>query len=104
MRNAQIDENKVERQAEKRQMFHMGLFLHFTIYVVVNVIIWAVWLLIPNKGADFPAVPVIITGAWGVVLIAHALIVGVSHTPRQVANDEIKREVQQEKLEDRKPN
>ena len=99
MNNAHIDKQKVEHQVEKRQMFHVGLFLHFTAYVVVNVVMWGIWLLIPNKGTALPSVPLIITGAWAVILIAHALIVSVSHSPRQVGQDEIKREVQKEELD-----
>jgi len=101
MRNAQVHKDQIERQVDKRQMFHVGLFLHFTAFVVVNVIVWAVWLLLPNKGDGLPAVPLVITGAWAVMLIAHALIVSVSHSPRQVGQDEIKREVQKERLENR---
>ena len=101
MRNVPIQEEKVERQVEKREMFHVGLFLHFTAYVIVNVIIWAVWLVLPNRGDSLPAIPLIITGAWAVILIAHALIVSVSHSPRQAGRDEIKREVQEDRLENR---
>jgi len=96
---AHINENKVEHQAKKRQRFHVGLFLHFTVYVVVNVILWAVWLLIPDKGNGIPALPLIVTGAWTVMLIVHALILAVSHSPQQVAHDEVQRQV-----EDHRPN
>lgn len=101
MRNAHIDSNRVEQQVEKRQMFHVGLFMHFTVYVVLNVIVWAIWILIPNKGDSFPVLPLIITAGWTVVLLVHAFIVTVAHSPRQVRHDEIKREVQKQKLEDR---
>jgi hypothetical protein len=99
MRNTHIDNTRVEQQVEKRQMFHMGLFLHFATYVVINVIVWAIWLLIPNKGDSFPIFPLIVTGAWTVVLLVHAFIVTVAHNPRQVRHDEIKREVQKQRLE-----
>ena len=100
MRNAHIDTNRVEQQVEKRQMFHIGLFLHFAVYVVVNLIVWAFWVLIPNKGDSFPVFPLIVTGAWTVVLLVHAFIVTVAHSPKQIRYDEIKREVQKQRLED----
>src|SRR5579871_4787803 len=98
MRNVQIDQTSVQHQEEKRRIFHVGLFLHFTVYVIVNVILWAIWLLIPDKSSSFPAIPLIVTGAWTVILIVHALIISVSHTPAQVAHDEVKREVQKQQL------
>jgi hypothetical protein len=65
------------------------------------VIVWAIWLLIPNKGDSFPVLPLIITGAWTVVLLVHAFIVTIAHSPRQAGRDEIKREVQEQRLKDR---
>ena len=99
MNNTHIDSNKVEHQVEKRQKFHMGVLLHFSVFVVVNLIVWAIWLLIPNKADSFPAIPLIITGAWTVILIVHSVLVGVSHSPGEVRHDEIKREVQKEHIE-----
>ena len=96
MSNVQIDTNKVDRQVEKRQKFHVGLFMHFTVFVVVNVIVWLVWFLMANKAGSYPTVPFIITGAWAVVLVVHGLIVAVAHKPHEVAQDEIKREIQQQ--------
>ena len=91
MSNTPIDHNIVQEAVDKRRQFKRGVYTHFAIFAVVNIIVWAAWALGP-KDNSVPFIPIIITGAWAVVLICHAAFVFFSHQPSEVRRDEIKRQ------------
>ncbi len=97
MPDIRINPTEVQRQGERRLSFRAGLVIHAAVYVIVNVILWLVWVIIP-KDPTLPPLPLVITLGWLVVLIVHAAIVLVSHSPRQVERDEIKREIKEQQL------
>ena len=94
MSTVQINPNKVYHEGSKRKGFRMIVMIHALVFVLSNMLIWLLWLAIPHDANAFP-VPIVITGGWLVVLVAHAIIVLVSHTPSEVQRDEIKRQMQQ---------
>ena len=97
MSNIDINNEQVHRAGEKRLDYRLGVIRHAIVYLIVNVLIWLVWPLIPKDPATLNW-PLIISGGWFVVLIVHMLIVFVSNNPRQVRQQEIKREVQEQQL------
>ena len=97
MSNVDINNEQVQRAGEMRQDFRLGVIRHAVVYLVVNVLIWLIWPLIPKDPATLNW-PLIISGAWLVVLVVHILIVFVSNNPRQVRQQEVKREVQEHQL------
>jgi hypothetical protein len=97
MADLRVNPQEVEHEEEKREEFRFGVGKHFITYLAVNALIWVIWALIPKAPDTFPW-PWVITGGWGVVWLVHAIIVFFSHSPREVAHDEVKREVQEQHL------
>ena len=62
----QSDE-ELMRAARKRAEEKVGFYIHFTIYVVVNLFLVAVWWF---AGAGFPW-SLFVLGFWGIGLVAH---------------------------------
>src|SRR5260370_42416046 len=89
--------DEVQRQGKRGLSFRPGLVIPAGVYVIGNVILGLVWAIIP-KAPTVPPLPLAITLGWLVVLIVHAAIVLVSHSPRQVERDEIKREIKEQQL------
>lgn len=97
MSNLQIDHSKVQDVADTRRTYRNAVYVHFIIFAVVNILIWGAWALGPKDGS-VPYVPIIITGAWAIILIAHSAFVLLSHRPHQAAVDEINRQVDKAEL------
>lgn len=97
MSNMPIDRQEVKEAAATRRTFWIGVYRHFLVYLAVNVLIWLLWLLIPNMQA-LPPIPWVITGGWTIILLVHALIVFLSHNPRQAAQAEVQRQVQEKQV------
>ena len=98
MPDIRINPNEVQRQGERRLSFRAGLVIHAAAYMIVNVILWLVWALAP-RSATLTGLLLVITFGWLVVLIVHAAIVLLSHSPRQAAHDEVRREVKEQQLQ-----
>jgi hypothetical protein len=45
---------------------------HLTIFIVVNMVLWAIWLL--NNAFDFNSLPLYISVIWSVILVIHYLV------------------------------
>ena len=97
MPNIQVNPNQVQQEGEKRASFRVGFATHVVVYVIVNAILWLLWALGLISTNLLPIIAVITLG-WLVALIAHAAIVLTSHSPRQVRQDEVKREVKEQQL------
>ena len=69
MSNETLSSHDIERLAHKRAGARMGLYVHTTVYVLVNLGLWAIALLSGRHWAIFP------TLVWGLGLLIHAAIV-----------------------------
>jgi hypothetical protein len=45
---------------------------HLTIFIVANMVLWAIWLL--NNAFDFNSLPLYISVIWSVILVIHYLV------------------------------
>jgi hypothetical protein len=93
MSDIHVDRDKVRSEITKRQDYWSSVYRHFLLWVAVNVVLWAVWIALP-KDPSWPPIPVIVTGAWAVMLFVHAMIVFMAHKPYEVGRDEIDKQVQ----------
>ena len=69
MSNETLSSHDIERLAHKRAGARMGLYVHATVYVLVNLGLWTIALLSGRHWAIFP------TLGWGLGLLIHAAIV-----------------------------
>jgi hypothetical protein len=97
MSNVQIDQGEVHHEVEKRKSFWAGVFRHFAVFLVINVIVWPLWTVLVKDPSAFP-VPLVITGGWAIVLLVHAIIVFASHKPSEVAQDEVERQAKDQQV------
>lgn len=74
----------IRRRVEKRFKARQELQIHFAAYVIVNVMLWIVYLALAGgvqfpgmsggelEGMNFPA-PILVTLGWGIGMIAHVI-------------------------------
>ncbi len=62
-------ETDIRRKLEEKYEERLGLIVHLVAYLIVNLMLWAIYLL--GAGA-FPW-PLFVTGGWGIGLISHFL-------------------------------
>src|SRR5579859_5497531 len=78
MSNDQIDYEAIRQRAEKRVKARAELVLHLSIYLIVNLMLWALWFIGTNvldwPGREFPW-PILVTLMWGVGLAIHGAYV-----------------------------
>ena len=78
MSNDQIDYEAIRQRAEKRAKARAELVLHFSIYLIVNLILWALWIIGANAFHSwvmaFPW-PILVTLIWGVAVAIHGAYV-----------------------------
>jgi 2TM domain-containing protein len=65
----QDDEKRIRHQIEKRYEDRQGLIIHASIFVLVNLAIWLIWLF---TMPEFPFA-LIVTLGWGSGMLAHFL-------------------------------
>jgi hypothetical protein len=97
MSNIQIDRSEVRNEVEKRQNFWAGVYRHFGVFAIANVLVWVLWPVFVKDPNAFP-VPLVVTGGWAIVLLVHAIIVFTSHKPTEVAQDEIERQAKEQQV------
>ena len=78
-------DEELMRIARKRAEDKMGFYTHFTIYVVVNLVLVLVWWF---TGAGFPWF-IFVLVFWGIGIVAHggSVFVGTGMTDRMVARE-----------------
>src|SRR5258708_3339421 len=78
MSNDKIDYEAIRQRAEKRVRQRIEFVQHLSIYVIVNLILWALWFIAKNAFQAelllFPW-PILVTLGWGVGLAAHGIVV-----------------------------
>ena len=78
MSNNQIDYDEIRQRAEKRVQARAELVLHLAIYLIVNLILWALWFIGLNAlhwaVLEFPW-PILVTLGWGIGLAIHGVVV-----------------------------
>src|SRR5437868_1358147 len=78
MSNDQIDYEAIRQRAEKRVRQRIEFVQHLSIYVIVNLILWALWFIGANAlhswVMEFPW-PILVTLIWGVALAIHGAVV-----------------------------
>jgi len=63
------DDQELRKKAEKRAEEKIGFYVHFSIYLLVNILLYAIWWI--NNGSDTHPWPIWTTVGWGIGLIAH---------------------------------
>ncbi len=66
------DDEALRRKAERRVKERMGLAWHAASYLIVNVFLWAIWLIIGLSSDEWYPWPVWATLGWGIGLAFHA--------------------------------
>ncbi len=69
MNHETLSAAEIDRLAHKRAGAHMGLLVHATVYLLVNLLLWGIALASGRHWAIFP------TLGWGLGLAIHAAIV-----------------------------
>ena len=68
------DEANLRAIARDRVAQRRGFQIDLLLYVIINVALWALWLLLwPEDYSSFPW-PILVTGGWGIGLIAHGVL------------------------------
>ncbi len=65
----QMSEEELYRQAEKRVEEKKGFYIHFTVYIAVNIMLVIIWAV---TGAGFPWF-IFPLGGWGIGILFHFL-------------------------------
>ena len=66
----QMSEDEIYKQAKKRVEAKKGFFIHFTVYIVVNIILVLIWAFAAGGGFPWFIFPL---GGWGIGLLFHFL-------------------------------
>ena len=65
-----MSEEQIHEQAKKRVEEKKGFFIHFTVYIVVNIMLVLIWVFAVGEG--FPWF-IIVLGGWGIGILFHFL-------------------------------
>lgn len=79
------DERAVARKHLQDKRDFMG---HLGAYVMVNAIVWAIWLM---GGGGYPW-PIWVTIPWGIGIVSHAI--SVYRPPKPITEEDVDREVE----------
>jgi hypothetical protein len=64
-------DEELRKKAKKRAEEKMGFYTHFTIYILVNLLLYAIWWI--NHGPSTHPWPIWATLGWGIGIVAHFL-------------------------------
>src|SRR5260370_15044806 len=101
MSNDQIDYEAIRQRAEKRVRQRIEFVQHLSIYVIINLILWALWFIGANAlhwpAMNFPW-PILVTLIWGVALAIHGAVVYTQTNmmdaiPQTAIQQEVEREM-----------
>jgi len=66
----QMSEDEIYEQAKKRVEEKKGFYIHFTVYVVVNIMLVLIWAFVAGRGFPWFIFPL---GGWGIGILFHFL-------------------------------
>ena len=66
----QMSEDEIYKQAKKRVEEKKGFFIHFTVYIVVNIMLVLIWAFAAGGGFPWFIFPL---GGWGIGILFHFL-------------------------------
>jgi len=72
-----MSEEQIYEQAKKRVEDKKGFFIHFIVYIVVNIMLVLIWAFAADRGFPWFIFPL---GGWGIGLLFHFLGVFVFET------------------------
>ena len=62
-------EEELRKKAKKRAEEKIGFYTHFAIYIMVNILLYAIWWI--NHGPGTHPWPIWATIGWGIGIVAH---------------------------------
>ena len=87
----EISEEELYREARKRVEEKKGFFIHFTVYIMVNILLVIIWAFPAGGGYPWFLWPL---GGWGIGILFHFLGVFVFSRPSNWERREIEKEVE----------
>jgi lysylphosphatidylglycerol synthetase-like protein (DUF2156 family) len=63
-----------KNQIQKLVKLFTTFSAHLSIFLIVNAVLWAVWLLILNRPFDFTSWPLYVSSSWLAILVIHFLV------------------------------
>jgi len=94
--SAQMSEEKIYEEARKRVEEKKGFFIHFAVYIIVNILLVLIW---ATTGAGSPPWFIYPLGGWGIGILFHFLGVFVFSRRTGWERKEIEKEVERLKKE-----
>jgi len=94
----QLSEEQIYEQAKKRVEEKKGFFIHFTVYIVVNIMLVLIWAFAAGGGFPWFIFPL---GGWGIGILFHFL--GVFVFGRKSDGAAIEKEAEKIRKEQRLP-
>jgi len=91
-----MSEEQIYEQAKKRVEAKKGFFIHFTVYIVVNIMLVLIWAFAAGGGFPWFIFPL---GGWGIGILFHFL--GVFVFGRKSDRTAIEKEAERIKREQR---
>ena len=61
-------EDELRKKAKKRAEEKIGFYVHFVVYLMVNLLLYVIWW---TNGAQMPPWPMWATIGWGIGIVAH---------------------------------
>ena len=89
--STQMSEQEIYQEAKKRVEEKKGFFIHFTVYILVNILLIIIWAFPAGGGAPWFLWPL---GGWGIGLLFHFLGVFVFSRRTGWERKEIEKEVE----------
>ena len=65
-----MSEEQIYEEARKRVEAKRGFFIHFTVYIVVNIVLVLIWAFAAGRGFPWFIFPL---GGWGIGILFHFL-------------------------------
>ena len=89
--STQMSEQEIYQQARKRVEEKKGFFIHFAVYIIVNIGLVLIWAFPAGGGYPWFFWPL---GGWGIGILFHFLGVFVFSRPSSWEKREIEKEVE----------
>ena len=96
--STQMSEQEIYQEAKKRVEEKKGFFIHFTVYILVNILLVLIWAFPAGGGYPWFLWPL---GGWGIGVIFHFLGVFVFSRKTDWDRSQIEKEVAKIKREQR---